>query len=81
MIQSISYGTFLFFGSMTVIASIFVYIWVPETKGVSLEDMDILWEETTGFAREKRKQYEEILAIKNTERINRAEKEQVMHVE
>ncbi|KAK7408941.1 hypothetical protein QQX98_008885 [Neonectria punicea] len=82
MIESISFGAFLFFGSMTVIAFGFVYFCVPETKGVSLEDMDILWEETTGFAPTKRKQFDEIVTVRNRERrVNKLDGEESQHVE
>ncbi|KAJ3547356.1 hypothetical protein NM208_g1560 [Fusarium decemcellulare] len=80
MIQSISYGTFLFFGSMTVLAFIFVYTCVPETKGVSLEDMDILWQDTKGLAHRKRKQFDEIVAARMHERENE-KLDQVGHIE
>lgn len=82
MIESISFGAFLFFGSMTVIAFGFVYFCVPETKGVSLEDMDILWEETTGFASTKRKQFDGIVTVRNRERrVNKLDGEESQHVE
>ncbi|KAM5386605.1 hypothetical protein ACJZ2D_000568 [Fusarium nematophilum] len=70
MIQGISYGTFLFFGSMTVLAFVFVFVCVPETKGVSLEDMDLLWEKTKGLAHTKRKQFDELVIARNQERAN-----------
>jgi hypothetical protein len=40
---SITYGTFLFFGCCTVLAIIFAWLFIPETKGVQLEDMDLLF--------------------------------------
>ena len=43
MMTSIKYGTFLFFGTCTVIAFFFAFFFVPETKGVALEDMDLLF--------------------------------------
>lgn len=43
MIASIKYGTFYFFGACTIVALVFAYLFVPETKGVSLEDMGILF--------------------------------------
>lgn len=43
MVASIKYGTFYFFGSCTVVALIFAYLFVPETKGVPLEDMGVLF--------------------------------------
>ncbi|KAF5580642.1 mfs quinate transporter [Fusarium subglutinans] len=43
MIIGITYGTFLFFGAYTVLAIIFIWLFIPETKGVQLEDMDLLF--------------------------------------
>ena len=43
MISSIKYGTFYFFGACTVVALIFAYLFVPETKGVPLEDMGVVF--------------------------------------
>lgn len=56
MFANITYGTFLFFGSMTVLGAIYMYLLVPETNGVSLEDMDILFE-AHGLAPQKMKAY------------------------
>ncbi|KAH7123318.1 MFS quinate transporter QutD [Dactylonectria estremocensis] len=82
MMKSISWGAFLFFGSMTVIAFGFVYFCVPETKGVSLEDMDILFQETKGLAPNKRKQFDEIIALRNRERVaGKLDGEDAQHIE
>lgn len=43
MITNIKYGTFIFFGCCTVVGFVFAYLCVPETKGIPLEDMDILF--------------------------------------
>ncbi|KAM0326352.1 hypothetical protein ACHAQA_006954 [Verticillium albo-atrum] len=43
MILGITYGTFLFFGCCTVLAIAFAWFFIPETKGVQLEDMDLLF--------------------------------------
>ncbi|KAL4875814.1 general substrate transporter [Aspergillus karnatakaensis] len=43
MFKNITYGTFLFFASMTVLGAIYMYLFVPETNGVPLEDMDLLF--------------------------------------
>ncbi|RKK09013.1 Quinate permease [Fusarium oxysporum f. sp. narcissi] len=43
MVIGITYGTFLFFGACTVFAIIFAWLFIPETKGVQLEDMDLLF--------------------------------------
>ncbi|KAL4910752.1 hypothetical protein BDW74DRAFT_164565 [Aspergillus multicolor] len=57
MFDAITYGTFLFFGSMTVLGALYVYLFVPETNGVPLEDMDRLFEDK-GFALAKMRAYE-----------------------
>ncbi|KAI1048842.1 hypothetical protein LB505_012856 [Fusarium chuoi] len=43
MVIGITYGTFLFFGACTVLAIIFAWLFIPETKGVQLEDMALLF--------------------------------------
>ncbi|KAK7432016.1 hypothetical protein QQZ08_001306 [Neonectria magnoliae] len=61
MMNSIKYGTFIFFGSCTVVAFIFAFLFVPETKGVSLEDMDLLFGVgAPKYARVARKRYVEM---------------------
>lgn len=57
MFKSITYGTFLFFGAMTVLGGLYVYFLIPETNGVALEDMDILFG-GKGLATQKMKAYE-----------------------
>jgi hypothetical protein len=43
MVVSIKSYTFIFFGICTLVAFVFTYLFVPETKGLLLEDMDILF--------------------------------------
>lgn len=43
MISNIGYGTYLFFGSCTILMTIWAYFCVPETKGRTLESMDQLF--------------------------------------
>ena len=43
MLQRITYGTFIFFGLMTTGGWIFIYFGVPETKRLTLEEMDVLF--------------------------------------
>ena len=43
MVLGIKYGTFLFFGACTVLAIAFAWAFIPETKGVQLEDMDLIF--------------------------------------
>lgn len=39
----ITYGTFLFYGAFCVLAILFAWLFIPETKGIQLEDMDLLF--------------------------------------
>ncbi|KXL51301.1 hypothetical protein M433DRAFT_157583 [Acidomyces richmondensis BFW] len=48
-ISASQFGTFIFFGCITSIAALWVYFFVPETKGRTLEEMDELFGEV-GFA-------------------------------
>ena len=43
MIEHLKYGTFLFFGLLTSGGVLFVWLGVPETKRLSLEEMDIIF--------------------------------------
>ncbi|KAL6240321.1 hypothetical protein RBB50_012759 [Rhinocladiella similis] len=43
MISSISYGTFFFFGSCVVCGALYIFFFVPETKGVPLEHMAVVF--------------------------------------
>lgn len=43
MLQTLSYGTYLFFGLLTFLGAAFIYFFFPETKGLSLEEMDLLF--------------------------------------
>lgn len=61
MLADITYGTFLFFGSFVVIGLIFVYLLMPETKGLSLEEMDVLFN-IRGLAINKHKKAKQIIA-------------------
>ncbi|KAI7327202.1 general substrate transporter [Hortaea werneckii] len=43
MITDIGYGTYFVFASFITVGIVWIYFFVPETKGLSLEDMDILF--------------------------------------
>lgn len=43
MITHMKYGTFIFFGVLTLLGSVFVFFFVPETKRLTLEEMDVLF--------------------------------------
>ena len=60
MMTNITYGTFLFFGSSLVFGILFVYLLMPETKGMSLEEMDILFN-IPGPANRKRAKADEMI--------------------
>ncbi|KAK4508095.1 hypothetical protein PRZ48_001833 [Zasmidium cellare] len=49
LLQDISYGTYILFGLLTFGGAFFIWWFFPETKGLSLEEMDILFG-SVGFA-------------------------------
>ncbi|KAF2643033.1 general substrate transporter [Massarina eburnea CBS 473.64] len=53
MLSSMTYGTYIFFGLLTFGGAIFIWLVIPETKGLSLEEMDILFGSVGVAAREK----------------------------
>jgi hypothetical protein len=52
MISGISYGTYLIFGILTFTGAAFVWYYVPETKRLTLEEMDVIFERMTEINRE-----------------------------
>ncbi|PIA55211.1 hypothetical protein AQUCO_00800143v1 [Aquilegia coerulea] len=45
MLCHFKYGVFLFYAGLILLMTIFVALFLPETKGVSLEDSDTLWQD------------------------------------
>ena len=43
MLTHLKYGTYIFFGLLTFMGAAFIWIFFPETKNLSLEEMDILF--------------------------------------
>ncbi|KAL0345472.1 UNVERIFIED_CONTAM: Sugar transport protein 7 [Sesamum radiatum] len=43
MLCTLKFGFFLFFAGWIAVMTIFVYVFLPETKGVPLEEMVLLW--------------------------------------
>ncbi|TKA65872.1 hypothetical protein B0A49_12493 [Cryomyces minteri] len=43
MLQTLGYGTYIFFGVMACLAGVFTWLFVPETKRLTLEEMDIVF--------------------------------------
>ncbi|KAK0456788.1 general substrate transporter [Armillaria borealis] len=60
MLQHIGYGTFVFFGIFSFLGGCFILFLVPETKGVSLEEMEELFGNTTNLATEDLRRLEDI---------------------
>lgn len=60
MLETITYGTYLFFGGWAVVAIAFTYFFIPETKGRSLEEMDDVFGDTA--AHEEKVRLAEIAA-------------------
>lgn len=60
MLETIGYGTYLFFAGFCLIAVFFTYFCVPETRGKSLEEMDAVFGDTA--AQEEKTRLMEIAA-------------------
>lgn len=43
MITDLGYGTYFFFATLMVLMGAWAFFFIPETKGLSLEDMDRLF--------------------------------------
>lgn len=43
MLCAFKWGIFLFFAAWVVIMFFFTYFFIPETKGVPIEEMDLVW--------------------------------------
>ncbi|KAJ5484707.1 hypothetical protein N7539_004695 [Penicillium diatomitis] len=54
MVEKMGYGTFIFFGAMCFIGAAFIYFAVPETKNLTLEEMDEVFGDEAGNAIEDR---------------------------
>jgi sugar porter (SP) family MFS transporter len=54
MLESIGYGTYLFFAAFALIAFFFTWFVIPETKGKSLEEMDAVFGDTTAHEEKTR---------------------------
>ncbi|XXH01765.1 hypothetical protein Hte_008126 [Hypoxylon texense] len=61
MMKNITYGTFIFFGTSLVVGILVVFLFVPETRGFSLEEMDILFS-IRGLAANQRKKADDTIA-------------------
>ena len=59
MLTHMTYGTYIFFGLLTTGGAVFIYFVLPETKGLSLEEMDILFG-SVGVAEREKERWREV---------------------
>ncbi len=59
MLTHMTYGTYIFFGILTAGGAAFIYFVFPETKGLSLEEMDILFG-SVGVAEREKERWKEV---------------------
>ncbi|KAH9613107.1 hypothetical protein KSS87_023389 [Heliosperma pusillum] len=43
MLCHLKFGLFLFFGFFVFVMSVFIYLFLPETKGIPIEEMSMVW--------------------------------------
>ncbi|KAL5486301.1 hypothetical protein ACEPAI_7347 [Sanghuangporus weigelae] len=60
MMAHLRFGTFIFFGTFSFMGGLFVLFFVPETKGLTLEEMDEVFGDETGSSVQEQ---ERLLAI------------------
>ncbi|KAK2758199.1 hypothetical protein FQN54_004043 [Arachnomyces sp. PD_36] len=54
MLETITWGTYIFFAAFCLIALAFTFFCIPETKGKTLEDMDLVFGDTAAHEERKR---------------------------
>jgi len=59
MLESMTYGTYIFFGLLTFGGAAFIWLVAPETKGLTLEEMDILFG-SVGVAEREKERWAEV---------------------
>lgn len=59
MLTGISYGTYIIFGLLTYLGAAFIWFYVPETKRLTLEEMDVIFG-SPGTAQADQERIEEI---------------------
>ncbi|KAF8896348.1 hypothetical protein BD779DRAFT_1495399 [Infundibulicybe gibba] len=50
MLEHLGFGTFVFFGAFSFLGGLFIMFLVPETKGLTLEEMDQVFGDSKGLA-------------------------------
>jgi len=61
MLVNLSYGTFIFFGVFSFLGGLFIWFFVPETKGLTLEEMDDVFGASEGLAAADQARQDQIL--------------------
>jgi len=64
MLENIGYGTYIFFAAMCFLAGIWAFLFVPETTGKTLEELDEVFGDTSG--QEERDLVAEAIGLQNT---------------
>jgi MFS family permease len=59
MLKHLKFGTYIFFGTCITLGALFVAFMVPETKALTLEEMDILFSGSSGTVEWERRMMEE----------------------
>ncbi|KAH7078638.1 MFS sugar transporter-like protein [Paraphoma chrysanthemicola] len=72
MLAHMKYGTYIFFGLLTTLGAAFIFFYFPETKGLSLEEMDILFGSVGTAEREKERWREVHAEVGLTDLLRRA---------
>ncbi|OOQ81829.1 MFS monosaccharide transporter [Penicillium brasilianum] len=54
MLESITYGTYIFFAAFCLLALAFTFFCIPETRGNTLEDMDLIFGDTAAHEEKER---------------------------
>ena len=72
MLEHMKYGTYIFFGILTTMGAAFIWFYFPETKGLSLEEMDVLFGSVGTAEREKERWREVHAEVGLTDLLRRA---------
>lgn len=72
MLEHMKYGTYIFFGALTTLGAAFIFFYFPETKGLSLEEMDTLFGSVGTAEREKERWREVHAEVGLTDLLRRA---------
>lgn len=54
MLATITWGTYIFFAAFCLLAFLFTYFLIPETRGKTLEDMDLVFGDTEAHEEKER---------------------------